>query len=173
MHSAMTPAFKDVVEEDLAKGVLGALTSTNNKGEGFGHAFLNSEFGVVGEQLVGEFNRDNNPWLTAVYGSVEKSLAGGLKSKLGGTAVSAGARTALYTSVVSYGIDGIESSFPGYYKYNFHGSSGAVNKGYALVQPKTKTSTNKNPHVTTTTTTIPLNSINGGTWLKGAPWAQL
>ncbi len=169
---ALGPEFGNIVADDLVKGVMGGLSASNHEGTGFVNGFWNSEAKTLGNSLVGQLAH-YNPWLQAVYGSAESSLAGGLKSKLGGTAVSAGARTALYTSLASYGIDGIESSFPGYYQPNFTGSSGAVNKGYALVQPKTKTSTNKKTHVTTTTTTIPLNSVKGGTWANAGPWAQL
>jgi hypothetical protein len=129
-------------------------------GKGFTPGFWNGLAGAVGGQLVDKYAGQNLSWKKAIYGSVESGLAGGLKSKLGGTAVSAGARTALYTSLASYGIDGIESSLPGYDKSNWTGSKSAVTAGYSLVQPNKKGK-------------IPLNSVKGGTWANAAPWAQL
>ncbi|HXB02268.1 MAG TPA: RHS repeat-associated core domain-containing protein [Opitutaceae bacterium] len=169
---AVGGVFKDdgfdsaTFKDDLATGVLGGLSSMTKAGKGFGPGFWNAEAGAVGGQIVGQL-AGKIAWLKGVYGSVESGLAGGLKSKLGGTAVSAGARTALYTSLASYGIDGIESSLPGYDKPDWTGSKSAVTAGYSLVQPKTST------HKGKTTTTIPLNSVKGGTWANAAPWAQL
>jgi RHS repeat-associated protein len=168
----LAPEFGDVVSDDLAKGVLGGLSSMNMKGEGFGNGFWNAEAKAAGGQLVDKYdviNGKTSPWLKAVYGSVASGMEGGLKSKLGGTAVSLGFRTALYTSLVSSGINKLDSSFKVQSRDKFGDSSGPVGKGYALVQPKTTT----NKHTHKTTTSIPLTSVNGGTWLDGANWAQL
>jgi RHS repeat-associated protein len=156
------PSLDQIIVDDLATSVLGGLSSMNKEGEGFGNGAWNKAFGLVGGQFINEYV--SNSWLKAAYGSVESGLAGGLKSKLGGTAVSLGFRTAFYTSLASSGIDKISSSFGDSGDF-----SGQVSSGYALVQPKTSTS--KKTHVTTTT--IPLTGVKGGTWANAAPWAQL
>jgi hypothetical protein len=144
----------------VAKGVLGGLGSMNKYGKGFMTGFWSAE-ATAGSNIV---DYDLKTYDPSGKGFVNDALGVAARGILGGAAARFGFKTfssGLFTGGASEFLRDVVPNPSNPEKPLSFNS--AVNSGFKLLQPK----------VTKRGVTYPLNSISGGTWGRGASWAQL
>ena len=178
LFSGLSDAFKPTPSADwerrtvdyLAKGVIGGVGSMDKHGKGFQNGFWSAESSAITSDTK------ISPWLDTSKGRsaqwyenlisiTEKGIAAGVVTHIGHKSFDDSVRSSLRTGYaaellkdgIAYGISEMESTVKP------TSPNGGVNAAYKLLQPK----------VGKKGVTYPINSISGGSWALGAPWAQL
>ena len=144
---------------DFAKGVLGGLGSMNKHGKGFMTGFWTAEATALSSAVDTGLKKTYPDDIVGndIVGVAAKGVLSGAAARFGFKTFSSG----LFTGA---GSEFLQDILPNQMNPEKPLSlSGAVNSGFNLLQPK----------VTKKGVTYPLNSISGGTWGRGASWAQL
>ena len=143
-----------------AKGILGGLGSMNKHGKGFMTGFWSAE-ATAGSTFV---DYDLKTYDPSGAGFVNDALGVAARGMMGGAAARFGFKTFSSGLFTGAGSEFLQDVVPNLNNPEKPLSlNGAVNSGFNLLQPK----------VTKKGVTYPLNSISGGTWGRGASWAQL
>jgi hypothetical protein len=152
--------------DDLAQGVIGGIGSMNKRGQGFMNGFWSAESSALTSDAANNW-LDNKlvattTWEKDFTGIAEKGILGGAVSRFGRKTFSSGFFTGFGAEALKDGIFGLEE-LAGNNPEKPGAVTSPVNAAFKLLQPK----------ITKGGTTYPLDSISGGYWGVGAPWAQL